>query len=493
MPMELRKRKEKAPASTRVSRKREEKTPAATPSSNLDQYLAMQRMIDGFCASSNLNPRGSSQVAEDRISDSDDLPNAPCRSKSPEKNGKKKRKTKKKNEKVPTKTAEVKLPLHELAFRRLPPFVCESDKFMEIKGELEKESSLNGKWTIRSLDGAFRVYPQSYYSAKKVKEVLFRNDVQFHTYCEKALRPKLIFARGFDARLSEEEVMDSLKKMALAEVEWVAVTRIKTKISTARGIPSNVFKLKCISKKGFATLLKIRQVGTMRVHLEVFKTGAEAVQCFRCQAIGHISINCARKQRCVKCTEEHSKDKCPASVNKGISKLKCIFCGLQHPSSFIGCFKRQEEIRRYKAVQENVTGWKLQSKMAEKTNDTVSLGAAALAALGIQTPTSSPPTSSREKPRCVCQLAAKPTPVQRSPPIVTLPTLQPQNHGLPSSMRPPESSLDDVAFRLFGRSWRIILSAVWSFESSFHEAPVGERETLMLSFLTGGLFNTPMN
>ena len=278
--------------------------------------------------------------------------------------------------------------------------------------------------------------------------------------------------------MSEEEILSSLKKLCLSDVEWIEVTRVNTKISTARGLRSNIFKIKCIASN-IISALRIKQVVAMRIHLEMFKASSEVVQCFKCQAIGHISRNCWRQQRCVKCTGQHTKNECPASVNRGIAKLKCVFCGLQHPSSFIGCVKRKEEIQRCKLLQEKSTAWK-KSKVEE--NDNLASKVRATLGCGLSNSISSAVSSPSS---CHCQNAAEPTP--NTVPVPATPSVRPTSRILPASTVPSKnSSLDDMAQRLFGKSWTESLLAVWRFEVTFEKATEEQKEPLMLEFITNG-------
>ena len=55
------------------------------------------------------------------------------------------------------------------------------------------------------------------------------------------------------------------------------------------------------------------------------------IRCFKCQRFGHPATGCRHKERCVRCGDSHSFDRCPQKVT-----LKCINCGGPHSAAYGG-------------------------------------------------------------------------------------------------------------------------------------------------------------
>ena len=83
--------------------------------------------------------------------------------------------------------------------------MCDCKMLVEIKKELEEHSKLKARWAIRSMDDSFRIYPDCYFAAKVIKKLLLEKKIKFRAFCEKRLRPKLFFARGFDSKMTEQD------------------------------------------------------------------------------------------------------------------------------------------------------------------------------------------------------------------------------------------------------------------------------------------------
>lgn len=59
------------------------------------------------------------------------------------------------------------------------------------------------------------------------------------------------------------------------------------------------------------------------------------VRCFKCQRFGHVMRTCESKDKCPRCSGEHSFDKCPSKDNR--SKALCANCGGAHSAAYAGC------------------------------------------------------------------------------------------------------------------------------------------------------------
>ena len=62
----------------------------------------------------------------------------------------------------------------------------------------------------------------------------------------------------------------------------------------------------------------------------------QPIRCFRCQKFGHVFSNCrSAAERCPRCSQEHSYDKCP--VKNDNTQTLCANCGGKHSSAYTRC------------------------------------------------------------------------------------------------------------------------------------------------------------
>lgn len=97
-----------------------------------------------------------------------------------------------------------------------------------------------------------------------------------------------------------------------------------------------------------------------KFHFEPFRQKEiKVIQCFKCQALGHIASNCKRDRKCVVCSDrivesgddnhklEDGKYKC----NKG--EVKCLLCNEKHSNAYDGCFKKKEKLNELIKIKKN--------------------------------------------------------------------------------------------------------------------------------------------
>ena len=71
-----------------------------------------------------------------------------------------------------------------------------------------------------------------------------------------------------------------------------------------------------------------------------------ALQCFKCQIIGHVAAQCKGKKICAKCGGGHDYGECGSNV-----KGKCCNCGGEYSAAFGGC-QVQREGQRYRIIHD---------------------------------------------------------------------------------------------------------------------------------------------
>jgi len=78
------------------------------------------------------------------------------------------------------------------------------------------------------------------------------------------------------------------------------------------------------------------------------------LRCANCQRFGHHATKCHRKQRCVRCGEEHDLESCPTKENP--DQINCVNCKGQHSAAYRKCIRYQEVSQMLKvAVHDKIS------------------------------------------------------------------------------------------------------------------------------------------
>lgn len=83
---------------------------------------------------------------------------------------------------------------------------------------------------------------------------------------------------------------------------------------------------------------------------QVKKYNMPPIRCYKCQRIGHMAKGCTAKQRCLVCSEEHSKNEC-----QNQNRIKCANCGGNHVASSKTCVYNIKASKVDKLVKEGKT------------------------------------------------------------------------------------------------------------------------------------------
>lgn len=178
------------------------------------------------------------------------------------------------------------------------------------------------------------------YLVEKKREV---PDLLFFCYTPAEEMPTKVALRGLPRDTPTEEIRSELEALGL-------VLRHARTIPPKRGRPGCLFFLELEStprehlEKLFRTTEFLCLPG---VTFEAWRGRKGPAQCHRCQGFGHASANCYRKQRCVRCGEDHPAAECPRPKEEAPS---CANCGKAHTANDRRCPAFRKEARK-KGIQ----------------------------------------------------------------------------------------------------------------------------------------------
>lgn len=136
---------------------------------------------------------------------------------------------------------------------------------------------------------------------------------------------------------SDNEIVDALKQYGV-----VAAHRITKRV---RGKEILTTSIKLIFSKD--KLPEKIRLGYSQYTVKQYVS--PVIQCYSCRHFGHYASECRSIQRCARCGEKHSTDKC--SVDK--NHYKCVNCGGNHSAAYGGCvrYKEAKEVNSIAATQ----------------------------------------------------------------------------------------------------------------------------------------------
>ena len=142
---------------------------------------------------------------------------------------------------------------------------------------------------------------------------------------------------------SLEELQALMKIDRLGSTQIIKCERLNKKLS-GKWVPSSVIKITFTGKR----LPKAVKIAHSYYPIRPYVN--EPIMCYNCQRLGHRSINCKAKMRCLLCGGSHNKSECEATEHK------CVHCGGPHTANSKNCqiIKEARKIESIRAHQ-NIT------------------------------------------------------------------------------------------------------------------------------------------
>lgn len=167
---------------------------------------------------------------------------------------------------------------------------------------------------------------------KIIKTYLVQHNYQFYTYGLEEEVPVKIVLKGLHRSVTSEEVRNSLRDQGHEPLDIIQLTRKGSDIK----IPT--FILKYAPGKDIKPVTSIKHLFYTKIYWEKFKSSQRVQQCYRCQEMGHISVNCTLPERCVRCSGPHKNQDCKSDI------LKCANCKGNHAASNPDCPARVKTV-----------------------------------------------------------------------------------------------------------------------------------------------------
>lgn len=223
--------------------------------------------------------------------------------------------------------------------------------FVEGVGDInplivELEKVAKDGYTLKSVNNDLvKIQPNSSQNYTDIIKALKEKETDFHTYKPKQERCFRVVLKGLHSSADTE-----ILKKELSELGHIvdSVSNIKNRITRN---PLSMFYINIKTKENNKEIYQITRLMNSIVKFEAPHTKREIPQCAKCQRFGHTKNYCNKPPRCVKCTGNHSTDKCARKVKD--TEVKCVNCGDAHPANYRGCLvHKQLQQRLYPALRE---------------------------------------------------------------------------------------------------------------------------------------------
>ena len=152
-----------------------------------------------------------------------------------------------------------------------------------------------------------------------------RNDkIQFHTYSIPSEKVLTVVLKGL-IRLPDKTIINSLKTQGLNPLSC-------TEIPTHTKYP--LFRITFAPGTTIAKINHVRFIENLKIYWDKYESKRPVIQCYRCQAHGHSSVNCNKVPKCVKCAGQHDTRTCTKTTE---TPPTCTNCGGAHPANYSNC------------------------------------------------------------------------------------------------------------------------------------------------------------
>lgn len=184
----------------------------------------------------------------------------------------------------------------------------------------------------------------------KFKSKLFLKDISVHEEMMQLLRDKKIDSYSFtplEKKRANVVIRGLYFKTDLVtlknEIDFNVpdtvdtVSKFSTPYSKKQGFDTGLFLVTLKLGRSLNEVTNIKYILNQKISWESPKKNSKEIQCWRCQQWGHMSNNCNRQYRCIKCDKDHGPGDCQFIS----SKDNLPFCNnckqFGHPSNYKGC------------------------------------------------------------------------------------------------------------------------------------------------------------
>lgn len=237
--------------------------------------------------------------------------------------------------------------------KKIPPIVIygEVDKIESIA---KMQENMKGKLNLKCKPNKTIIFTENYEDFAVVEKEISDASIEYHTYTKEKDKVTKLVIKGLPTKVSIKFIKEELTKNNIHATE---VKQMVKKSQEGDGVETKipVFIVTFPPNVQIKDIFQVRRLCYCVIRWEKFKNRRDVIQCYNCQAFGHISNNCHKTPKCLKCAGDHNSRDC--AVTEKIENPKCINCGGDHVASDENCIVYQKALsnRRRRNTQQEIT------------------------------------------------------------------------------------------------------------------------------------------
>ena len=179
---------------------------------------------------------------------------------------------------------------------------------------------------------------------KEFKEICHKENIQYHTYAIQSEKILTVVIKEL-IKLPDIVITNSLRAQGLTPINCTEIP-IHTKYP--------LYRVTFAPGTTFARVNHcVRFIENIKIYWEKYESNKPAIQCNRCQAHGHLSTNCNKAAKCVKCAGNHDTRNCTKTAD---TPATCTNCGGPHLANYSKCpsllaYLTQRNLRKIQHTQ----------------------------------------------------------------------------------------------------------------------------------------------
>lgn len=191
------------------------------------------------------------------------------------------------------------------------------------------KKDMTGDIQVKNKGNRLIVYTENRKDYDKLTAIIQQSKLEYHTYTPKEDRQHKLVIKNLPPNISCQEIKDDLVTKGISIINITQMTK-KLSDNTIKSLPLYIATINNTNQ--LKDVYKIKIICHCVVQWEKYHNKNPIVQCFKCQAFGHVAINCHKTQKCGFCSGIHNSKECKTKEN-----LKCSNCNSNHAANDKNC------------------------------------------------------------------------------------------------------------------------------------------------------------
>lgn len=141
-----------------------------------------------------------------------------------------------------------------------------------------------------------------------VRSLKARN-VQFFTYTPKDRKLQTVSLKSLEGDFELEGILSELNNKKVGNLKFLKIRKFETTRSKTNSEDLAIYSVQLSADSWLKDIHQIKGIGHQSVQWDRL-IKKEALQCMKCQRLGHAAANCNLGYRCVKCSNQHAPGEC---------------------------------------------------------------------------------------------------------------------------------------------------------------------------------------